>query len=314
MSRFKINLMLVLASSLLAGCYSDTTNITDTKLLDRLVELEHRAITNLVFIEGGRFTMGDFGAVGDDGIWRPFFPPTLELNQPHEVTLSSYSLSRHKTTWEDFDTYLLANNLDVIERVFEEKRRRIPFNDDESSRFYLKKPAEVTWREAEEYCRWLGLRTGLPLALPTSAQWEFAARNRGSTEWRFSTHDGKPLHFHRDLYEQVGEGAERVPVGSRLPPNPLGVYDMADNGMEWVSDWYSDTWYRNNQNMTNPTGPVDGTEKTLRNLDFSFSRIGMPETVPTLHSADRLHIGEFTFRCALQRPTPLNTTGGKHAD
>src|SRR5690606_2967651 len=108
--------------------------------------------------------------------------------------------------------------------------------------------------------------------------------------------------------------AERVPVGSRLPPNPLGVYDMADNGMEWVSDWYSDTWSRNNQNMTNPTGPVDGTEKTLRNMDFSFSRVGMPETVPTLHSADRLHLGEFTFRCALQRPTPLNTTGGKHAD
>src|SRR5690606_12281374 len=83
-------------------------------------------------------------------------------------------------------------------------------------------------------------------------------------------------------------------------PNPLGVYDMADNGMEWVSDWYSDTWYRNNQNMTNPTGPVDGTEKTLLNLDFSFSRIGMPETVPTLHSADRLHIGELNFRFSLQ--------------
>src|SRR5690554_7974468 len=134
-------------------------------------------------IEGGRFTMGDFGAVGDDGIWRPFFPPTLELNQPHEVTLSSYSLSRHKTTWEDFDTYLLANNLDVIEPVFEEKRRRIPFNDDESSRFYLKKPAEVTWREAEEYCRWLGLRTGLPRASRTSPPSAFAARNRGSSEW-----------------------------------------------------------------------------------------------------------------------------------
>src|SRR5690606_3766600 len=103
-------------------------------------------------------------------------------------------------------------------------------------------------------------------------------------------------------------------VGSRLPPNPLGVYDMADNGMEWVSDWYSDTWDRNNQNMTNPTGPVDGTEKTLRNLDFSFSRIGMPETVPTLHSADRLHRGEFSSPCALCRPSLLNTPGGKQAE
>src|SRR5690554_2110027 len=232
MHKFSIGFLLIV-TAVLGGCTDQS--IDEAELQARLIQLTTRALDNQVFIEGATFTMGDFGAEGEDGVWRPYFPPTIEEDRPHEVTLSSYSLSRHKTAWEDFDTYLLANNLDVIERVFEEKRRRIPFNDDESSRFYLKKPAEVTWREAEEYCRWLGLRTGLPLALPTSAQWEFAARNRGSTEWVFSTHDGKPLHFHRDLYEQVGEGAECVLVCSRLPSNSLCVYDMLYNGMECFS-------------------------------------------------------------------------------
>lgn len=292
----------------LSGCDRDR-GIDAQELDQRLARLEAKAMGGLVFIEGGTFTMGDFGAVGEDGIWRPFFPPTIEEDQPHEVTLSSYSLSRHKTTWEDFDTYLLANDLDVIERVFNEEWKREPFQSDESSPFYLKNPAQVTWKEANDYCHWLGQRTQLPLALPTSAQWEFAARNRGSTDWIFSTHDGKPLHAHRDLYEQVGEGADYVPVGSRLPLNPLGIYDMADNGKEWVSDWFSETWYRDNPTITDPTGPADGAEKVVRNLDFSFSRIGMPETVQTMHSEDRFLVTQFTFRCALQSSTPLDGGG-----
>src|SRR5690606_10360646 len=297
----------------LSGCDRDR-GIDAQELDQRLARLEAKAMGGLVFIEGGTFTMGDFGAVGEDGIWRPFFPPTIEEDQPHEVTLSSYSLSRHKTTWEDFDTYLLANDLDVIERVFNEEWKREPFQSDESSPFYLKNPAQVTWKEANDYCHWLGQRTQLPLALPTSAQWEFAARNRGSTDWIFSTHDGKPLHAHRDLYEQVGEGADYVPVGSRLPLNPLGIYDMADNGKEWVSDWFSETWYRDNPTITDPTGPADGAEKVVRNLDFSFSRIGMPETVQTMHSEDRFLVTQFTFRCALQSPNPLKEFRGKGGD
>ena len=297
----------------LSGCNPDR-GIGAQELDQRLARLEAKALDGLVFIEGGTFTMGDFGAVGEDGIWRPFFPPTAERNKAHSVTLTSYSFGSHKTTWEDFDTYLIANELHVIARIFNEEWPREPFDSDQASRYYLKSPARVTWKEADDYCRWLGLRTQQPLALPTSAQWEFVARNRGSTDWIFSTHDGKPLRAHRDLYEQVGEGADYVPVGSRLPPNPLGVYDLADNGKEWVSDWFSETWYRDNPTITDPTGPADGAEKVVRNLDFSFSRIGMPETVQTMHSEDRFLVTQFTFRCALQSPNPLKQSGSKNAD
>lgn len=299
-------LFLLGGTTLLFGCQDSQPSIAGDDLEQRLSQLESNALSNMVFIQGGTFIMGDFGAVGHDGVWRPYFPPTAERNKAHDVTLSSYSLSLNKTTWDDFDTYLLANNMPVIERNYSNSWERQPFQQDSSSRFYSEKPARVTWQEAKDYCHWLGQRTGLPMDLPTSAQWEFAGRNRGSNEWIFSTHDGKPLSVHHELAELVKEGGEYVPVGSRLPPNPLGIYDMADNGKEWVNDWLSDTWYRDNPQVTDPKGPEYGDEKILRNLDFSFSRIGVTETIPTL-LGDRVRVSEFTFRCALHSPTPVAT-------
>ncbi|RHW20107.1 formylglycine-generating enzyme family protein [Pseudomonas jilinensis] len=279
------------------------TRVNDHGIQPHLAELTSRAINNLVFIEGGTFIMGDFGAVGEDGVWRPYFPPTIEEDQPHEVTLSNYSLSQHKTTWGDFDTYLLTNGIEVFERNYQDKWAREPFEKDPANEFFIDKPALVTWQEAKDYCQWLGAQTDLPLDLPTSAQWEFAARNRGSQEWIFSTHDGKETS--RDIKAHMYGRDKYVPVGSRLPANPLGLYDMADNGKEWVNDWFSENWYRDNPQVTDPQGPAEGTRKVIRNLDFSFSRTGMSESAPSLVNDNWDSVAEYTFRCALQSSSPL---------
>jgi formylglycine-generating enzyme len=101
----------------------------------------------------------------------------------------------------------------------------------------------VSFDDAEAYAKWAGK------ALPTEAEWEFAARGgldgapyvwgeefmpggkamantwQGSFPWQNLLMDG---------YEWT------APVGS-YPPNGYGLYDMAGNVWQWTTDWYADS-------------------------------------------------------------------------
>lgn len=40
------------------------------------------------------------------------------------------------------------------------------------------------------------------------------------------------------------------------PPNPLGIYDMYDNGWEWMNDWYEPEYYKYSS-VKDSRGPVN---------------------------------------------------------
>ena len=92
--------------------------------------------------------------------------------------------------------------------------------------------ANVSWLDAQEYCKWLGWG----YRLPTEAEWEFAAR--GGTQSPYP--HGTVLEIeHANFYydergNRVGLG-HRSPVGS-YPPNRFGLHDMLGNVCEWVED------------------------------------------------------------------------------
>ncbi|MDX1367887.1 formylglycine-generating enzyme family protein [Pseudomonas sp.] len=280
-------------------------------------ELLRQTLANQVFIEGGSFIMGDWGAVGDDGVWRPYFPPTAEKNKAHKVTLSNYSLGKYKITWEEYDTFLLATGRPLIIRattiggkgsrtpIIIKEQDREPYEQDPSNSMYKENPADDRWQDAKDYCLWLAELTGLPFDLTTDAQYEYAARNRGLTTWLYPTHDGKPIANKSDPYaDKVFETGRIGPVGTRLPANPLGIYDLAENTKEWVNDWFSPTYYSENDGIKDPQGPDNGSEKVVRSLglgslSFSFSRINAPEA---LEGGSLVTHG---FRCAVNSPKPI---------
>ncbi|WP_199455914.1 MULTISPECIES: formylglycine-generating enzyme family protein [unclassified Marinobacter] len=91
----------------------------------------------------------------------------------HKVTLDDYYLSKFETTLSDFDLYR-----EIMGRTpyAPELRAR----EDRQHLFQLDLPAWTkTWQEAKDYCVWLGELANRPFNLPSEAQWEFAARNRG---------------------------------------------------------------------------------------------------------------------------------------
>lgn len=110
----------------------------------------------------------------------------------------------------------------------------------------------VDWHEANAYCQWLGKK------LPTEAQWEKAARG-GLQGKKFPWGDEDPT-TERANFNRPNEGP--TPVGI-YPPNGYGIFDMAGNVEEWVTDWFSDEYYRQSP-RTNPSGPPLGLYKVTR--------------------------------------------------
>lgn len=106
----------------------------------------------------------------------------------------------------------------------------------------------ITWYEAEAYAAWRGG------ALPTEAQWEFAARGPASSifPWGDEWDEAKA---------NVVDSDASTPVGS-LPDGAswVGALDMAGNAMEWVADWFSISYYKQ-EVRDDPTGPDFGSKK-----------------------------------------------------
>jgi len=110
----------------------------------------------------------------------------------------------------------------------------------------------VSWNDANAFCKWLTQQEGRTYRLPTEAEWEYACR-AGSTTAYSCGDDPEGLAKIANVADasakerievrQSIEGRDGYvytsPAGS-FSANAWGFHDLHGNVAEWCTDWYSD--------------------------------------------------------------------------
>ncbi len=184
------------------------------------------------YVEGGTFMMGAPDTDSD----------AFTKEKPaHNVTLDSFYIAETQVTWELWE--VVMGNIDPFYHVDDNKRPVVG----------------VTWDDCWTFITKLNEISGKRFALPTEAQWEYAARGgKKSKGYKYAGGDNiddvawwrnnSTLHTHRVAQKK---------------PNELGLYDMTGNVWEWCMDRFSSKYY-SKSSKKNPKGPAIGESRVLR--------------------------------------------------
>ncbi len=242
-------------------------------------------------------------------------------NPAHQVYVTDFYLAKYEVTvgqWRRFAEEVGIpfpwNSFEFVSMVGKSAASELP---DDWPIFY------VTWFEAVWFSNWLSERDGLKpvyvfdeaafrrymyehgdmrpkvgwdetangYRLPTEAEWEYAATDRGTCGHCGSAELGDVAWTRANSKDSVH------PVGSKRP-NGLGVYDMLGNVAEWCWDYF-DVGYYGRSRKNNPRAPTRGYDPA--NFGESFSNIRANRGC-TWKSTDKYCTARLRFRSpALQR-------------
>ena len=218
---------LMLLVALVASCKNDggSSNPADDPSESDGLEITVDGVSfKMIKVEGGTFQMGSENGDEDE--------------QPiHSVTLSGYYIGETEVTQALWQTVMGSNPSEI-------KGDNLPVE-------------RVSWDACQEFISKLNQKTGRRFALPTEAQWEFAAR--GGNKSRGYEYSGS--NNIDDVAWYTDNSSEQThPVSTKMA-NELGLYDMSGNVSEWCADCYGDY---SSSSQTDPVGPETGSNRVLR--------------------------------------------------
>ncbi|WP_390894023.1 formylglycine-generating enzyme family protein [Photorhabdus temperata] len=253
--------------------------------------LVKEALAEMVPVAGGSFMMGDFGR----RVYEHLPYSVDQDNKPeHKVTLDSFSITKYRVTWGQFNRYLAILGLPKTATYnYLKGATDVAYFVQSTGDNY---PASVGWLDAKAYCQWLGKMSGEKVDLPTEAQWEYAARSRGQL-FIFANNN--------NVYEPNKNFTGEIrPVGS-YPPNPLGLYDMMGNRRDWVNDWYAADYYQHSPEH-NPQGPEKGDKKVFRGSVGDDNQDNLVINRYSHRPSEEIYLPGFGFRCVVNSSKTKN--------